>query len=152
MGVPLINEDYKLEFTNTGGPPDLDSGDTNPKVAEDRDNTTEVGIISIKSTKVFSPVIPEKALIQSPLIFVFTPATPCPFSSTTFDFVASITTPGSSQMISTSKCSCEAGDCFKNSDVGVCVGSWKLKVPPNTVTPCACTVRFTAGDADKLEE
>lgn len=134
MAENIANEDLEVNFQNSAGPPDIVySGD--------------VGIDPIKVV----PVKAGKAKANDKLICVQQitltwagPPTQCPHTSALYDFVSGV----GSISAGATKCKADNLACLLENDSGNCAGTWKLKVVPFTVVPCACITKIaTAGQS-----
>jgi hypothetical protein len=71
----------------------------------------------------------------------------CPHTSATYDFVA-----GASVIPATAtKTKAEGGLVLRKNDASTCAGTWKLKVSPFTVIPCACASKISSAGQGKTK-
>lgn len=139
MTALIANEDLTIAFTKGSTPPDLVYlGDI---------GITDASVTTTTSTKCKAV---GKKMVTTSITHVFNVATaPCPFSSATYDFIAG----GAVIMPSALKCKAENNLVFLEGDSSVvgCIGSWKLKVSPFTVVPCACGVQINSAGQTKAK-
>jgi hypothetical protein len=134
--LEIANEDLLINFTPIAVPPDAVYGGDIPY------DTT--GITFTLSTKV--KCVDKFALLDKFQMAWSVGSAPCPYASTTYDFVS-----GGGVIIATSlKCKCETKFPLRLNDTGNCVGSWKLKVSPFTVIPCSCTMKIADAGQTKI--
>jgi len=133
MSYNVGNEDLKVSFTNTGGPPDLVySGDQ---------SLDAVKIVAQKSSSV---TLNSKKLCYINIIMTFSGA--CPFTSALYNFVSG---GGSISMSKLTKVKASSNTPDAKDDQGNCSGGWTLKAYPNTPVSCACIVKIS--DAGQIK-
>lgn len=133
----VANEDCLIELGNTAGPPDLVyTGDV---------GITDPAITAIVSTKCKASA---KGVCVTSFVFVWVVAgSDCPHTSITNDFVS-----GASTIVATAiKTKAEGSVVMRLGDASACVGTWKLKIAPFTVTPCACNIEVSDAGQVKVK-
>jgi hypothetical protein len=127
----IANEDLTVNFAQVVVPPDaVYGGDV---------GLDPVKVIAVKSAKIKAN---NKFVCVNNITYNFATATPCPYSSATYNFVSGTGTilAGSIKLTGTAQALLLEGD------TGTCVGGWTLKVSPFTPLACSCNTSIaTAG-------
>jgi hypothetical protein len=134
----VANEDLKVGFTNSAGPPDLVY-------------STDPGIDPIKVVAVKAPKVKAdgKVVCTTSITITWTAATPCPFSSATYNFVsgAAVIMPGATKTKAGGALVLRKDDQAMNG----CLGGWTLKASPFTPMACACSCKIADAGQTKVK-
>jgi hypothetical protein len=134
----VANEDLKVGFTNSAGPPDL--------VYSTDPGLDAVKVIAVKAPKVKAA---NKAICTTSITITWTVATPCPFSSALYNFVSG------AAVIMPSATKTKAGGALvlrkDDQSTAGCIGSWTLKATPFTAMPCACSCKISDAGQTKVK-
>lgn len=134
----VANEDLKVNFTNSAGPPDLvystDPGIDPVKVVATKSTTCKAG---------------GKWICTTGLTITWSLPMPCPFSSATYNFVS-----GTASLIPPpTKTKADGATVLRKDDQSIagCIGSWTLKATPFTPMACACSVKIADAGQTKVK-
>ncbi len=131
----IANEDLTVNFSSTAGPGDL--------VYSADQGIDAVKIVPVKATKAKAN---NKLLCLASITLTFAVATPCPFTSATYNFVS-----GSGSISATAqKTKADSQAVLMKDDTGACAGSWTRKASPFTAMPCACNIKIADAGQDKV--
>jgi len=137
MAELIANEDMKVAFSNSAGPPDLVySGDQG------------IDLVKIVPTLDQKVKANGKKVATTATTITFTAATPCPHTSATHVFVAGAAViQTSAQKVKASLVPVHRqGD---SSLVG-CIGSW-TNISSGATVPCSCGVEISEAGQDKVK-
>jgi hypothetical protein len=126
----IANEDLKVGFTNSAGPPDL--------VYSADPGIDPIKVVPMKATKAKAN---GKLVCVAGIVITWSLPLPCPFSSATYNFVS-----GAAMVDATAeKVKADGMAVLRKDDSAQngCIGSWTLKASPFTAMPCACSVKIT---------
>jgi hypothetical protein len=135
----VANEDLKVAFSNTAGPPDL--------VYTGDPGIDPVKVVPTKSTKCKAL---NKSICTTGITITWTLATGgCPHTSATYDFVSG----AASILPSAIKTKAENGLVLRVDDQSIagCIGGWTLKASPFTPIACACTCNISNAGQTKVK-
>lgn len=134
----IANEDLTVKFTMSAGPPD--------KVYAGDPGIDPVKIVAVKAPKAS---VGGKKVCTTSLTIAFAVATPCPFSSATYNFVS-----GAASLVpAPTKTKAGGATVLRKDDQSAagCLGSWTLKVSPFTALPCACSCKISDAGQTKVK-
>jgi hypothetical protein len=134
----IANEDLKISFTNSAGPPDL--------VYSSDPGLDPVKVVAVKAQKVKAG---GKAVCTTSITITWSLPLPCPFSSALYNFVSG------AAVIMPSATKTKAGGALvlrkDDQSTAGCIGSWTLKVTPFTPMPCACNCKISDAGQTKVK-
>lgn len=124
----IANEDLKVKFTLTAGPPD--------KIYTGDQGIDLVKIVPIKALK--EKAIGKKICTQK-IDLTFTAVNVCPFTSATYTFVSGVGLINATAL----KVKAESKLVLRKEDPGTCIGGWTLTASPFTALACACDIEIS---------
>lgn len=134
----VANEDLKVVFKNSAGPPDLvystDPGIDPVKVVPTKSTTCKAG---------------GKFICTTGITITWSLPLPCPFSSVLYNFVS-----GAAAIIPlATKVKADGGLVLRTDDPAPngCLGGWTLKASPFTPMPCSCSCSISDAGQTKVK-
>lgn len=131
----LCNENMLINFVPVAVPPDaIYAGDQGLDL---------IKIVGVKSTKVKLSTL---FLIINGVTLTFLLATPCPFSSATYNFVngSGSITAASTKILSLTQIA------LLDNNIGTCAGNWS-KISDGTPLPCSCNLSISNAGQIKVK-
>lgn len=139
----VANEDMDIDLSNSAGPPDL--------IYTGSIKITDPAVTTTTSTKCKAN---SKGICTTVLTLAFVVTTKdCPHTSLTYDFVSGggAVSPSSTKTKAENHLVLREGDEDSIPTGTGCVGTWKLKASPFTVSPCACGIEITNAGQTKVK-
>lgn len=131
----ICNEDLQVNFSQVIVPPDAVYG-----------GDQGIDTVKIVPTKATKSQANSKLICTTAIVCTFATATPCPFSSATYNFIS-----GAANISATAtKVACDSSAVLLNGDTGSCAGQWTLKASPFTPLACSCNLSISNAGQTKV--